>query len=298
LSELEIARASLPNDPLLFRLIGAIQRRQGKWQESVASYSKAVLLDPKDPIVLENMGWTFFAMRDYVRAAETFDRGIAVAPDSFILRQLRARVEFEGKGDLGPLPELLAKSPENVDPNGTVLLTRYNVGMYDRQSDALVETLQRSPASISRGETSAPIPRSFLLGNVYRLQGDAENARAAYEEARGILEDKVRESSDDAPRHALLGLIYGGLGRCEQAAAEADRALELLPESKDAFDGPILTVSRARIAAMCGDADRAIARLSRSLRTPAGVTLAELHFDPSWDPLRHDVRFAELLTAK
>jgi tetratricopeptide (TPR) repeat protein len=94
----------------------------------------------------------------------------------------------------------------------------------------------------------------------------------------------------------LLGLIYAGLGRWEEAVAEGKRAVELLPETKDAFDGPILVVTRARINMMCGDFDTALALLERSLQTPSGITIHELRLDPVWDPLRRDPRFQQMLT--
>ena len=105
----------------------------------------------------------------------------------------------------------------------------------------------------------------------------------------------MQESPDDGPRHALLGLIYAGLGRCDEAKAEAKRAVDLLPESKDAFDGPILAISRARIHMMCGDLDTAFALIERSLQTPAGITVPERRLDPVWDGLRADPRLQSLL---
>jgi hypothetical protein len=77
--------------------------------------------------------------------------------------------------------------------------------------------------------------------------------------------------------------------------AEAKRAVDLLPESKDAFDGPILVISRARIHMMCGDIDNALMLLDRSLQTPSGLTIHELRLDPVWDPLRADPRFQQML---
>ncbi len=94
LSEFAIARRGLPNDAGVFRAMAAIQRRQGKWAESNANYEKAVSLDPKDPILLENMGMNYLAVRDYTKAAKLFDRAIQAAPDTFTIRELRARVEF------------------------------------------------------------------------------------------------------------------------------------------------------------------------------------------------------------
>ena len=106
----------------------------------------------------------------------------------------------------------------------------------------------------------------------------------------------MQESPNDGPRHALLGLIYAGLGRCDEAKAEAKRAVDLLPESKDAFDGPILAISRARIHMMCGDLDTAFALIEQSLQTPSGITIPELRFDPVWDGLRNGPRLQSLLT--
>ena len=295
LSEFALARRDLPNDAGVFRAMAAIQRRQGKWTESIASYEKAASLDPRNPILLENFAMDYLAVRDYPAAAKILDRAVAAAPDSFTTRSLRARVEFESKGDVLPMQALLATIPENVDPNGTITLTRYNYKLYERKFDELLGILDRSPAQKSRGETSAPIPKSFLKANVYSLKKDQPKAQASYEEARVLAEGAVRESPGDAPRHALLGLIYAGLGRCAEATAEGKRAVELLPETVDAFDAPILAISRARIALACGDRETALKLLDRSLETPYGMTVHELRLDPMWDALRGDPRFQQLL---
>jgi TolB-like protein/Flp pilus assembly protein TadD len=295
LAELAVARGGLPNDPGIFRAMAAIQRRQGKWQESSASYAKAVSLDPKDPILLENMGMNYLATRDYATAARMFDRAVKAAPETFTIRELRARVDLYSKGDLRAMQSLLASWPENIDPNGTITLSRYNLKMYERKFQELIEILQRSPAEKSRGETSAPISREFLLATVYAAMKDEARARASYLIACEKAEKAVQETPEDGPRHALLGLIYAGLGRCEEAKAEAKRAVDLLPETKDAFDGPILAITRARIYMMCGDLDNAFALLDRSLQTPSGITTQELRLDPIWDPLRTDPRFQPML---
>jgi hypothetical protein len=69
----------------------------------------------------------------------------------------------------------------------------------------------------------------------------------------------------------------------------------LLPESIDAFDGPILTVALARIYTLTGEHEEALTLLERSITTPAGVTANELRFDPTWDALRSNPRFQKLV---
>jgi len=147
-----------------------------------------------------------------------------------------------------------------------------------------------------RGATSAPLPKPFLAGQVYLAMRDIEKARAASEEARPLAERALTESPDDAARHVLLGLIYAGLGRNDEALTEGNRAVEILPESKDAYNGPILVISLARIKTMVGQYDEAIALLERSLGTIGGITVNEIRFDPTWDPWRENPRFQNLVS--
>lgn len=48
LQELTIALRGLPNDSTVYNSIGAIKRRQGKWEEAIASQAKAASLNPND----------------------------------------------------------------------------------------------------------------------------------------------------------------------------------------------------------------------------------------------------------
>ena len=73
------------------------------------------------------------------------------------------------------------------------------------------------------------------------------------------------------------------------------RATEILPETKDAFDGPIISLAAARIYVAVGDQDEAIMRLEKSLATPGGTTPNEVWLDPSWDALRSNPRFQKLI---
>jgi len=45
----------------------------------------------------------------------------------------------------------------------------------------------------------------------------------------------------------------------------------------------------------CGDNDTAFQLLARSLVVPYGITVHELHLDPTWDKLRADPRLEQLL---
>ena len=298
LSEFAIAQRALPNDAAVYRAIAAIERRQGRWKESTEHYQKAFSLNPNDAVLVENLGLNYISTRDYPAAAKTFDRAVRLAPDAFEIKAERAWIDVYWKGDFGRFHELLAATPLGADPNPVATLARFNALFFERKFDEALIALEKSPFQNMRGETSAPLPKSFLMAQIYRAKGDTERARAMYEQALTVAERALVDGPGDAARHVLIGLINAGLGRKDEALRAGRRAIELLPESADAFDGPILTIAMARIHTFVGDPEEAISLLERSLATPSGVTVNELRFDPTWDALRQHPRFQKLVAQK
>ena len=295
LTEFNTARDGMPNDADIIRAIGAIQRRQGNWERSTKSYRSAMARNPKDPVLIRNLALNYVATRDYEAAAKAFDRAIALVPQDFEMKSLRAWVDVYWRGDFTRFHKLLAESPEGPNTSPVAALARFNVQFFERKFDEAIASLAQTPFENMRGETSAPLPKSFLAAQAYRAKGDLEQARIAYEQALPVAERALAESPGDASRHALVGLIYAGLGRKQEAVAAGRRAIEILPGSKDAFNGPILIVSLSRILTIVGAHEEAVSLLQRSLSTPGGITLHELRLDPTWDPLRADPGFHKLV---
>src|SRR5215471_2833717 len=65
LAELEIAKDDLPNEAQAYMVIGAIQRRQGKWSESSANLEKAAALDPRNAMILDQLALNYIALRNF-----------------------------------------------------------------------------------------------------------------------------------------------------------------------------------------------------------------------------------------
>src|SRR5919204_4221198 len=80
LNEFEIARRGLPNEADTYLAIGAIQRRQGKWSESTANLAKAVSLNPKSVLPLQNLAFNYEMQRNFEEANRTIDRALALDP--------------------------------------------------------------------------------------------------------------------------------------------------------------------------------------------------------------------------
>ena len=295
LAEFEIAKRDLPNEAKAYMAIGAIQRRQGKWAESTANLEKSVALDPKDPEILLNLAFSYMATRDFEAADKTFDRGIEAAPQSFACRALKGELAIRWKGDFSVAEKELALVPLGVDPDGLVTLGRVGVLTLQRKFSEALRVVQRFREETLPGYSTAPSPKAFVEGTLYTQLGDKVNAHSAFESARVVAERLVRESPEDAARHAMLGQILAGLGQKEAAIAEGKRAVELRPESQDAFDGPDVTAALAQIYAWTGERDQAFSLLNHLLATPSGITVPILKLDPVWDPLRKDPRFQALI---
>jgi TolB-like protein/Tfp pilus assembly protein PilF len=295
LDEFAIAQRGLPNDAEVYMAIGAIERRQGKWAQSTQNLERAAALDPKNAWVMQNLAFNYQANRKFEMADKTLDRGLAAAPESFSIRGLKAKFALEARGDFSVGEQMLATAPPGFDPQGVITFSRMNFLTLQRKFADALAVLQQWPQEQIHGDSTAPTSKSFIEGTLYWYQGDKVKARAALERARPFAEQAVRESPDDAGRHLQLAWIFVGLGDKEEGIREAKRAVELQPESKDAFEGPQITLVLAQVYAWTGEKDQAFQLVEHSLTTPNGVTVSILKLDPIWDPLRSDPRFQALI---
>ena len=93
--------------------------------------------------------------------------------------------------------------------------------------------------------------------------------------------------------HTTVGRT--GLAVQDAALAEIKHAQELLPLSKDAFEGPDIANTAAEVHAILGDAAGAVAILDGLLQRPCAVTVPVLKVNPIWDPIRNDPGFKALI---
>ncbi len=291
LREFAIAKLSLPNSAEVYMAIGSIERRQGKWAQSTGNFEKAVSLSPRDSFILVNLADNYRANKNFETADKILGRAIEAAPNSLSARAAKAMLPLDWKGDLSMMEKDLADTPPGVDPEGLVTFGRVQLMMLQRKFPEALAVLKQLSPDLSHDSK----PREFLEGAIYTFLNDREKARSAFEHARPIAEQSLREAPNDAFRHALLGQILAGLGEKEAAISEGKRAVNLLPESQDALEGPKATLELAKIYTWTGETDQALFLLDHSLSTPSGITVSSLKLDPVWDPLRSDPRFQALI---
>ena len=305
LRELALASRFLPNDSDVESTIAYINRRQGRWTEARAHFQAVLARDPGNGQVAEELSFTDSHLRDWPAAIRSGDRAVALAPDSPIVIIYRRYVDFWSRGDLEPLRTALAAIPSGLDPDGSVTLARWDVAMIERDFGAAEHVVAACPLESVQNFAGAPLPKSYLLGSVALARGELAKAQSLFDAARPGLESEVQSSPGDPFRHAYLGLLYSYLGRRDDANREGRRAVELLPETRDASDGPIPAALLALILARTGETKEALSMIERLLVTPgpielfeASITLPELRLRWQWDPLRNDPRFQKVLAAR
>jgi len=302
LEQFEIASRLSPSSGDTDRLIAAIKRRQGKWEESLEAYERVAKLDPQNPNIVRELLFTNTSMRRWPEAARWGERMRAMAPASLVAKMQSGYVDFWWKGDTQLLKSLVDKVPAGIDPDGVVTSARWDVAMLRRDYFAAKNVLEGSSVSDLSYTNAGLTPKIFFEGCIYLAQGDNANAQKAFELARPAFEAAVKEAPASADRHAILGWLYAFMGRRDDAIREGQRAVELKPESKDAVDGSLMNGYLALIYARVGKNDLAIPLIERLLRTPGAVdsadysiTINDLKYRWEWDPLRKDPRFEKLI---
>ncbi len=293
--ELAIARPGLPNSVPFFNLSGYINRRQAHWTEAERDFATAVRLDPRNPNAVNLLVDTFVLERRFPEAKLAYDQAIAVGMREPIALIRRAALDYGETGDPTTLRAALAAAPD-VDVGGGETSWRVLIAMIDRNYDEARRILAASPRDDFQDvDFSFYFPRPWYEALIARAEGDKIKTIAAFKAARVILESRLKNKPDDPRTLAVLAQVDANLGDKELALNEAQKALTLMPVSKDAYDGALILQGLAQVYTWTGEHDRALDELQTLLGMPGYISYGYLKTDPAWQPLRNQPRFQQLL---
>jgi TolB-like protein/Flp pilus assembly protein TadD len=309
LKELAIAQRALPNDSRINLVIGAIQRRQGRWDESTAHLKKAARLSPNETWVLQNLALNHRILRDYEATNRVIDRALALEPRSLNLWFIKAGLAIEERGDYSVEENALAllerppagvagaKSEQELSAEDQAIISfaRSEVALVQGKYEEAQSALQRVNDEALAAKPEWRFKKRMQAGIVQQKLGQSAEARASFQEAKELAQADVAAAPNDAPRRANLARALAHLGEKEEAIAQAKRATQLLPESVDAFEGPDMTAALAEVYALAGENAKAIALFDGLLSRPSNVTVAALRIDPAMEQLRADPDFQAML---
>lgn len=298
MAELAIAQKSLPNNVPLYLLRGYIERRQGHWSESEQNFVKAVELDPRNTNAVNLLVDHYVLVRQFRKATDTYDHASAIGLDSPILRVRRANIVYAANGELAPFRAALEAASPNLDVGGGETPMRISVALADGDFARARQVLAQSPRSeFQETDFTYYFPRAWFEARIARAEGDESGARAAFGDARAIFEERLKVKPDDARTISALAQADAGLGDKPLALREAQHAVDLMPTSRDAFDGSLVLQGLATVYAWSGEPDRAIDLIQQLLKAPGYLCYGYLLHDPQWATLRANARFEKMVNS-
>jgi TolB-like protein/Tfp pilus assembly protein PilF len=296
-AEIAIAQRALPNSSQVFALMGYIDRRQGRWDESARNLEKALELDPRNFYTLQQVAVNYNSLRRYADMVAVLDRALSLVPKDVDTRVARALIDLDWRADPRPLhatiDAIVAEDPATASSFADSWMT---LALCERDAAAAGRALAALAGNES-GEDAVRFSRAFSEGLLARARGDNAAARSAFTAARAQQENVVRAQPDNAPPLCVLGLIDAGLGRKEDALREGRRAVELLPVTRDSLNGAHMIEFFAIICAWTGEKDLALQQLAIATQIPGSLSYGRLRLHPYWDSLRGDPRFEKIVAS-
>jgi len=300
LAELEVARRSLPNSPGVFEVMASIQGCQGRWEESIRNWERAVELDPRNVSTLFQSGLSYANVRRYAELKSKLDRILTIDPNNLVLKAHRAFVEVDWKAETGPLHQLIDEIRATNPAAMPKIADKWLLCALAERDVAAAKDALNADDEITLGHNAVLFRPPFAQGVVARITNDENKAQLAFTAARAEQEKIIQAQPDYGPPWCVLGVIDAALGRKEEALREGRRALELLPVKKDPLNGILMIKYLAVIAAWVGEKDLACEQLATAVRYPnSGLDLSygDLKLMPWWDALRGDPRFEKIVAS-
>jgi serine/threonine-protein kinase len=281
-----------PSDADALYGLGAVSRRQGRWDEAISNLCRGSDLDPRSTSKAWDCGLAAFFTRNYPAGERYFDRAIVLDPSSTFAYSAKARLQLAWHGDVARARAILREARGRVEP--ATLASGLMTEAFLLADSSWAADLDR--LTLQDFEDS-PIDYLAWKGAWYRARGEAGRERAIWDSmlVAGARIAKERPAFDEP--WVGLAMAYAGLGRAEETRRAIARAEERLPLSRDHAWGADRAVYFAQAYARLGDAERTVRQLEPLLASPSALSPARLRVDPSFDPVRSDSRFQRLLAA-
>ncbi len=297
----EEARRQLPQNSQIFELLAYLTRRRGQWAECTRYFKEAVRLDPGNANLLTQQALTYVTLRRFSEARAVYEKVLNFLPDDPDVQTQLASVA-QAEGDLPRAARLLAKLHPTAR-DAAIIETQAYQAILERKPEPAIAQLKTFLAKPDKEIAAIQTDYRFYLGWAQLVAGDEEDGRRTLQQSGREQAAELNEQPDNWGLIDELALNEALLGHKEEALDLAERAVALLPVSKDAMDGPGQLEILARVAALNGEPARAIAALEKVLALPyesllalnLPLTPALLEHDPMFDSLRADPAFQKLV---
>ncbi|MBC7369160.1 MAG: TIR domain-containing protein [Undibacterium sp.] len=296
LEEFRAAAAGLPNDAQVPYFIALSHRRLGRLTEALASFARALELNPRDQASAIEQVMTSVVLRRYAEARELAGRYVPQFPNSSRLLIYAATAQLEFDRDYGAyLRRLESAPPAGNDPLGlakvySLALARGDLAAAERAlADPRLATIPATGEGINEPVALHRALVAFLRGNRDAARPLADQALADFAAGQWTRRQEAPVLLGRAAAHALAG-------RSDEALrlAREGTALHL---AHDKFTAFITRTDLARLYVVLDRREEALAVLREMMTDPSLLSPEQVRHDPLWSRLKDDPRFEEMLKA-
>lgn len=212
----------------------------GKYQEALAAYQKAIELDPENPYYHYNAGIIYGEVEDFGAAFKEFRKAVELKPDH-VQSHFRLGLFYT----VSKLPQQALEEFRQVIRYGT-------------NEPEVAEAKKRLQTALAEADRKEKALAYFVAGNAYFGGGENEKALLGFrkahelaptnvgvlhrltqalmrngqdEEALSVAKKGVEQNPKDAEMLFYLGQIQGKIGDPEAGLANLKKAAELAPEN-------------------------------------------------------------------
>jgi serine/threonine-protein kinase len=291
LKEFSVAQSLAPNDAEATAFKSRVERRQGKWDAALADSKRAVELDPRNTVYINDYAYTLSLTRHYDSADAVFRREAEVDPSDWRGYQGRASIALLRSGDVPLALSRLREAQAQIDPSQ---FATYIIGFpwpaYLDKSLLDVLNTYRPTGTLDQ--------KLFYFQNRGILaydQGDTTAMRAIGDSMLKLVPREVGTGLFDQDMRSILAAAYAFRGDKEKALVHARSGTVPAVTSRDAVRTGDYLIVLGSVAAVVGAYDEAIAAFERALAIPSATSRALLRADPMFENIRKDPRFQKLI---
>ncbi len=297
LKQFELVLKDQPKNSEAILYSAAVHRRAGDWDMAKSDFEKAIELDPGRSEIAVDAGGTFDVLRDYSKAEEFYNMSILLRPDWVDPYLNLSWMYLSWKGDMRKAREILGnatRNNKNSISDSLIIETNVVIDLYEGKYKEALKDISLFKYDVIQTQGYFR-PKYLYNATIYGLMNKPELEHAYWDSTRVLIEKRIIDFPEDQRLYSSLGIAFAGLGLKDKAISNGEKAVKLLPVSKDAYSGVLLVEDLALIYVMVGKYDDAIKQIKYLLSIPGFLSTKILEIDPRWAPLRNLPEFKKMI---
>jgi tetratricopeptide (TPR) repeat protein len=280
-----------PNDASVFESLGLIQRRQGRFGDSLENLRKAAKLDPTNHEYTGSFAETLEAVHNYAEAHEVRLKAVEAQPDDLESAINYALGEFFASGSTSAFDAFTKRKVNPSETSEFKYICRALAALTGNWPE--FNRLDHEQPYFDANEQDPRYNQDINAADALAEQGDMAAAKERAKIALAEMETALKTQPNRASLWSNIALAHALLGDKAETLSAAQKSAELLPESRDAIAAPANSITCLVAFAWIGEKERALSELQRLFKVPFGANVYACR--NSVRPLLDDPRYKAMI---